>query len=188
MRRYSTSALFEKIANRPFAPSAVFLDRDGTVNSNKDGYVHLKEDFVFLPGVLDALKKLSLSHYKIIMLTNQSGIARGYYARHDIEKLHRWVVTELKKSEVRIDAIYYCPHGPEEGCECRKPGVGMMLQAARDFGLDLSKSWMVGDSDIDVRMGRSANVKTIKIGAKIQGRIQPNYYVKNLAKAVGIIL
>ena len=169
---------------------AVFLDRDGTININEPEYIHKIDDFKFVLGAISALKKLSKTDHKIIIATNQSGIARGYYNEKDLKKLHDWMLKELRKNEVRIDKIYYCPHGPNDNCPCRKPKPGMLLKAGEDFGLNLSKSWIVGDDFRDIIAGREANIKTIKIGKKmpVDLKLEPNYHVKNILDAVNIIL
>ena len=160
----------------------MFLDRDGTININEPEYVHKISDFKFVPGAISALKKLSKTGYKIIIVTNQSGIARGYYNEKDLKILHNWMLSEFKNKGIRIDGIYYCSHGQDDNCSCRKPKPGMLLKAGQDFGLILSKSWMVGDDDRDIIMGREANVSTIKIGAKMSQKLklEPNYYVNKL--------
>ncbi len=189
---FSTSGMIKKILdvyNRPEV-KAVFLDRDGTINVNDPEYIHKIEDFKFTPGTVAALKKLSKSDYRIIVVTNQSGIARGYYQEKDMHGLHAWMVSELDKKGARIDKIYHCPHGPMDTCLCRKPGTGMALRAVKDFGINLSKSWMVGDDPRDIIMGREANLKTIKIGGKMPRhlKLEPSHYVQNLSEAVNIIL
>ena len=95
----------------------------------------------------------------------------------------------LRRERVRIDKIYYCPHGPKDNCSCRKPKIGLLIKAVQDFGLNLSKSWLIGDDERDVIMGRQANVKTIKIGEKMAKKLklEPNYYAKNLLEAVSLI-
>ena len=169
---------------------AVFLDRDGTININDPSHLYRIEDFKFTPYAISALKKLSKSDYKIIIVTNQSGIGRGYYTEEDLEKLHQWMLKELKNKGIRIDKIYHCPHVPEDKCLCRKPNIGMLLRAVKDFNISLNDSWLVGDDEKDIIMGRRANVKTIKLGEKMPEslRLEPNYYAKNLLEAVRIIL
>lgn len=164
----STSKIIKRIVSSYSRPDtkAVFLDRDGTINKNEPEYVHKKEDFKVFAGTIPALKKLSKTDYKIIIITNQSGIARGYYTESQLKKFHTWMVEDFKRKGIRIDAIYYCPHAPDSGCACRKPKPGMLLEAGRNFKLNLSKSWFIGDDKKDVIAGREANVKTIKIGEK----------------------
>lgn len=180
---FSTTELIEKIIKINNAPivKAVFLDRDGTININEPEYTHKIEDFKFIPGVIEALQKLSQTDYKIFVISNQSGIARGYYTEQDYQKLTDWMLETLRSQSIRIDGVYHCPHYPEitGDCECRKPKPGMLLQAVKDFGVCLSKSWVIGDGDSDIMAGREVNAKTIKIG----GAKMP----KNLLEAVEII-
>ena len=130
---------------------AVFLDRDGTINIEKN-YLYRIEDFVFLPGVIEALRLIQSCGYLLIIITNQSGIARGYYEEADFQKLNEWMLETLKEQGVKIDAVYYCPHHPEGKieryrikCHCRKPKTGMFYQAVEDFSLDLAQCFAVGD-------------------------------------------
>lgn len=130
---------------------AVFLDRDGTINVEKD-YLYKIEDFEFLPGVIEALRVLQSAGYKLVVITNQSGIARGYYTEGDFQKLNTWMLNELKDCGVEIAAVYYCPHHPEakiekyrEECSCRKPRLGMYEQAIKDFDIALEESYAIGD-------------------------------------------
>lgn len=180
---FSTTELIEKIIKINSAPivKAVFLDRDGTININEPEYTHKIEDFKFAEGVIEALQELSKTDYKIIIITNQSGIARGFYSEQDYQKLTDWILETLKSKNIRIDAVYHCPHYPEitGDCDCRKPKPGMLLKAVKDFGVCLAKSWVVGDGDNDIIAGREVNAKTIKIG----GEKMP----KNLLEAVKII-
>ncbi len=157
---------------------AVFLDRDGTININEPEYVHRKDDFKFVPGAIEALKKLSQTDYKIIITTNQSGIGRGYFTEKDLKLLHQWMLEKFKKEKIRIDKIYYCPHHPKDNCFCRKPKPGMIEKAVKDFGINLSKSWIVGDDKRDIAMGKEVNLRTILLGER----------VKNLREAIKIIL
>lgn len=130
---------------------AVFLDRDGTINVEKN-YLYKIEDFEFLPGVIDALKQLQQSGFMLIIITNQSGIGRGYYTEEDFHKLNNWMVSTLKEHGVTITDVYYCPHLPNaevaeyrKDCECRKPKLGMYEQAVKDHNISLSESYAIGD-------------------------------------------
>ncbi len=184
----STSGLIKKILNVYSKPEvrAVFLDRDGTINFNGPGYVHKIKDFKFIPGAVNALKKLSQTDYKIIIVTNQSGIGRGLFTTKDLKILHQWMLGRFKKEKIRIDKIYHCPHIAEDKCFCRKPKIGMLEKAVHDFGVNLSKSWIVGDSEKEVQMGKEANLRTIFLGKK--SSLKPHYRVKNLAEALKIII
>lgn len=188
----STTGIIGKILKVYKTPPvrAVFLDRDGTINFNKQGYIHKIKDFDFMPGAIAALKRLTQSVYKIIILTSQSGIGRGYYRKQDMFRLHQWMTKILSRQGVRIDKIYYCPHHPGAGCSCRKPEIGLLLKARRDFGISFNDSWVIGDSDQDVLMGREANVKTIKLGERLarKWKLEPNYYAKDLPGAMSLIL
>lgn len=188
---YSTTGLIKKILGVFSKPSvrAVFLDRDGTINVNEPEYLHKKENFKFTKLAKPALQKLSKSSYKIFIVTNQSGIARGYCKISDFKKLNSWMLGYFRKSGIRIDKVYFCPHGPESKCPCRKPNPGMVQKAVREFGIDLSKSWIVGDSWRDINLGREVNLKTILMSKKNQEiRQKPRYKVNNLMEAVNIIL
>ena len=130
---------------------AILLDRDGTINVEKD-YLYRIEDFEFIPGVIDALRILQEAEFKLIIITNQSGIARGYYSLQDYERLNAWMMGELKKHRINITAAYFCPHHPEATiiqyrvrCSCRKPNLGLFEQAVRDYDLDLNQCFAVGD-------------------------------------------
>lgn len=130
---------------------AIFLDRDGTINVEKN-YLYKIEDFEFLPGVIEALNKLQDAGFLLIIITNQSGIGRGYYTENDFKKLNDWMVLTLKERGVTINAVYFCPHLPDAkilkyrtDCECRKPKLGMYLKAINDFDIDLSLSYAIGD-------------------------------------------
>ncbi|MFH0740197.1 MAG: D-glycero-beta-D-manno-heptose 1,7-bisphosphate 7-phosphatase [bacterium] len=191
---FSTTELIEKIIkinNTPIV-KAVFLDRDGTININEPEYTHKIEDFKFTDGAIEALQKLSQTDYKIFVVTNQSGIARGYYTEQDYDILNNWFLDFCLKNNIRVDRVYHCSHHPQFtiDCDCRKPKPGMLIQAAREHGVSLAKSWMVGDSKDDIIAGREANTKTIKIGEKMPSelKLEPNFYVKNLLEAVKIIL
>lgn len=148
---------------------AIFLDRDGTINVEKD-YLYKIEDFEFIDGVVESLKIFSELGYKIIVLTNQSGIARGYYKEEDVERLHDYLKDYLKEKNIIIDEFYYCPHHKDKGigkykidCNCRKPKTGMFDLVIKDYDIDKSLSYMVGDKISDVKAGLNAGVKSILV-------------------------
>lgn len=143
--------MFVKMEVNRTMNNAIFLDRDGTINVEKD-YLYRIEDFEFLPGVIEALKALQSAGFKLIIITNQSGIARGYYSEEDFQKLNAWMIEELLTHGIEIAAVYYCPHHPDakiekykEDCSCRKPKLGMYEQAIKDFDINLEGSYAIGD-------------------------------------------
>ena len=148
----------------------IFLDRDGTLNEEVN-YLHRKEDLVFLPGVPEALKAFKDQGYRLVVVTNQAGVARGYYTEDDVKELHRYMNELLAGQGVKIDAFYYCPHHPEHGigkykvrCHCRKPETGMFEMAEQDCAVDKASSWMIGDKLIDMEAGRNYGVRTVLVG------------------------
>lgn len=147
------------------ANKAVFLDRDGTINVDY-GYVHQIDDFHFIDGVIDALLQLKKKGYMLVLVTNQSGIARGYFSEEQFLQLTEWFDWSLADRGVDFDGIYYCPHHPEgqgeyrEDCDCRKPKAGMFTQAIADLNIDPTQSIMVGDKLEDLLAAENAGVKT----------------------------
>ena len=128
---------------------AVILDRDGTINVDK-GYVYKIEDFEFIPGVIESIKKLNDNGYKVIVITNQSGIGRGYFETEDVYRLHEHINSELSKHDAYIDAFYFCPHKPGDLCYCRKPRAGMYHRAIEDFDIDKKSMFLIGDKERDI--------------------------------------
>lgn len=144
---------------------AAFIDRDGVVNEERD-YVWRIEDFHLLPGVVQGLQRLQQAGYALVVVTNQAGIARGYYRTEDFHHLSEHLRGLLAAQGVHLDGIYHCPHHPTAGlppwrvdCACRKPRPGMLLQAAQDLGLDLARSFIVGDKASDLQAGAAAGVR-----------------------------
>jgi len=144
---------------------AVFLDRDGTLNSER-GYLHKVEEWEWLPGVPEALAMLARAGFMLVVVTNQSGIARGYYDEDSVNRLHEWVNEDLfMRAGVRFSAFYLCPHHPDYGtaCDCRKPAPGMLLRAAAELGIDLARSWMIGDKPADIQAGAAAGCRSLLV-------------------------
>lgn len=147
------------------ANKAVFLDRDGTINIDH-GYVHQIDDFQFIDGVIEAMLQLKKKGYLLVLVTNQSGIARGYFSEDQFLQLTEWFDWSLADRGVDFDGIYYCPHHPEgqgeyrEECDCRKPKAGMFTQAIADLNIDPAQSIMVGDKLEDLLAAENAGVKT----------------------------
>lgn len=145
---------------------AVFLDRDGVINVD-NGYVSQRDDFEFIDGVIDACKVLKEKGYLIVIITNQSGIARGYFSEEQFHTLTEWMDWSLADRGVDLDGLYYCPHHAEKGvgeykidCDCRKPKPGMLMNAIADLDIDPSQSILVGDKVSDIQAGLAAGIKT----------------------------
>lgn len=128
---------------------AVFLDRDGTINEEA-GYLHECDKIKFIPGTAEALRLLKEKGYLLIVITNQSGVGRGYYPIEDVYKVHQYMNELLRQYGAGIDGFYCCPHVEEDKCACRKPMTGMYLEAQKDFDIDLKRSYMVGDKVTDI--------------------------------------
>ena len=166
---------------------AVFLDRDGTINEDRH-YVHTPENFVFLPGVPEAICLIRQKCYLVIVATNQSGVARGYFPESDVIKLHEYMQSELKKLGACADSIYYCPHLPDASikdyakvCRCRKPGPEMFECGLSEFDVDPVQSYAVGDKLRDLEPGKILGMKTALISQKkclsrIADAIYPSLY------------
>ena len=136
----------------------IFLDRDGVIN-NEVNYLHKICDFEFIEGVFDALLYFQRLGYKTIIITNQSGISRGYYTENDYQILNRWMLGKFNERGVKILDTFHCPHGPKSTCECRKPKPGMLKKAQEKHNIDMTKSWMIGDKEVDVRAANAAGIQ-----------------------------
>jgi D-glycero-D-manno-heptose 1,7-bisphosphate phosphatase len=146
------------------ATPAIFLDRDGTLNESV-GYVNHPSRFRLFPFSVDAVRLIREEGYLAVVVTNQSGIGRGFYSEQLVVTLHAEFQSRLETAGAKLDGIYYCPHAPSDGCECRKPKAGMLLQARDELDIDLAASWIVGDNHTDLEAGwaagtRAALVKT----------------------------
>ena len=141
---------------------AVFIDRDGTINVNVH-YLDKPENLHIYDGVSEGIRLLKKNDFKIIIITNQSGIGRGFFSEDVLEKIHEKLVSELNKNGAEIDAIYYCPHHPEENCTCRKPNTDLMKKAIMDFDIDIKRSYFIGDRMLDVETGFNVGCKTVLV-------------------------
>ena len=179
---------------------AVFLDRDGTINVEKN-YLYRPEDLEFIDQTPEAIALLNEHRYLVIVVTNQAGIARGYYREDDVHRLHDYMNEQLIILHAHIDAFYYCPHHPEAGngkyrvkCHCRKPDTGMLEQACKEYHIDVNSSWMVGDNCGDITAGNRFGLKTVLVktgyGSALlkEGYNCSNYIADNLYDAVNVIL
>jgi D-glycero-D-manno-heptose 1,7-bisphosphate phosphatase len=184
----------------------IFLDRDGTLNEEVH-YLHKKEDLRLIEGAADALCRFRKSGYRLVVVTNQAGVARGYYQEEDVKLLHEYMNEILRPLGAEIDCFFYCPHHPEHGigaykknCSCRKPDIGMFEQAEQYFQVDKAHSWMIGDKLIDVEAGKRFGVRTVLVGtgygAKVhqeltgqeRRKLPYDVYAKTLADAASAIL
>jgi D-glycero-D-manno-heptose 1,7-bisphosphate phosphatase len=160
-RNFCLAMASQKVRPTALTP-AVFLDRDGTLNVEKN-YLYLPEDFEFIPGTPAAIRRLNRAGFKVFIVTNQSGVARGYFSLEDVERLHRYIADRLAEAGAQIDGFYVCPHHPTEGqgrfqrdCACRKGAPGLLLEAADEHHIDLGRSFMVGDKEADIEAGERA--------------------------------
>lgn len=138
---------------------ALFLDRDGVINKEKN-YLYKIEDFEFIDGVFDTCRYFQDKGYLIIIITNQAGIARGKYTENDYEVLTIWMTNQFERENIKVSKVYHCPHHPDFSgeCECRKPNIGMLLEAQTDFNIDMSQSILVGDKNSDIEAGINAGI------------------------------
>ena len=181
--------------------AAAFLDRDGVINLDRD-YVHRWEDFVFVPGAVAAVARLAEAGFRIVVVTNQSGIARGFYTQEQYIELTRRMIAAFAEQGVDIAAVYHCPHHPSgsvepfaRDCGCRKPAPGMLLRAAAEHGLSLADSILVGDRDSDIAAARAAGVgraflvRSDHVASRATGAdTLPDAYFDDLAQCVDTLL
>ena len=181
---------------------AVFLDRDGTINEEM-GYINHLERFVLLPGTAAAIRRINESGLKAVVITNQSGAARGYFPVELIDQVHKKMQGLLQEKGVHLDGIYTCVHAPQGegeggGCDCRKPDTGLMRQAAEDLQLELTRSYVVGDRFKDVEMARNGGAKAVLVltgygRGELEflgstSRVKPDFIAEDLSDAVDWIL
>ena len=148
---------------------AVFLDRDGVINVNREDHVKCWDEFVWLPGTLEALRLLTSLPAKVMIVTNQSVVGRGIIPLAQLDAIHRRMLGDIHASGGRIDRLYVCPHAPGDGCTCRKPKPGLLHQAQQEFCLDMAASIMIGDRASDIAAGRAAGCRTIRVGSVRDG-------------------
>ncbi len=143
----------------------LFFDRDGVINYNapQNGYVREWKDFIFIPGARGAIRKLTQAGYRIIVLTNQAGIARGLLTEQQLTDIHDTMVNEIVSTGGKIQAVYYCPHAPDADCHCRKPKPGMLIRAARQHDVEISSTYFIGDSLTDIAAGNAVGAHTILV-------------------------
>jgi D-glycero-D-manno-heptose 1,7-bisphosphate phosphatase len=182
--------------------AAVFLDRDGTM-IEEVGYLNRLDRLSFFPWTIDAIRALNAAGLAVVVVTNQAGVAQGYYDEAFVRETHRHIDERISGGRARVDGYYYCPHHPaakmeayRQVCECRKPGTGMVRQAAADLGLDLSRSYVVGDRWGDVELAHAAGAKAVIVGTgyatgkeqRPPGGAATHFFADNLAGAAGWII
>ena len=169
----------------------VLIDRDGTINVEKH-YLSDPDQLQLIDGVAAALRRLGQAGYGIAIITNQSGIARGYFNLERLEQIHARLKAMLAAEGVSIDGIYICPHGPDDDCDCRKPLPGMAEQAMAEHGFDPKLSTVIGDKEVDVELGRAIGAATFLVrtghGEKYAASSKADHVVADLPAAVNIIL
>lgn len=177
----------DNVVKRP----AIFLDRDGVMIVDKDFQIE-ESEIEFFPGVFDALKAIGRKFLKVVV-SNQSGIARKKFTEDEVERFNHELSKKLKSKGITVNGWYYCPHSPEDNCQCRKPKPGMLLKAADELSVELAESWMIGDKSSDIVAGQVAGVQTILVKTGYAGNeydsvpVKPDHIADNLYDAVKLI-
>ncbi|MBN1293289.1 MAG: HAD family hydrolase [Candidatus Latescibacteria bacterium] len=172
----------------------VFLDRDGVINAERGTYTTSLDEWEWAPGVFEGLRKLNEAGFKVIIITNQACIAKGLQTEEGLAKLHTYMLDGIRHNGGDIFRIYHCPHQTSDGCTCRKPEPGMILQASKDYGINLSRTFMVGDSLRDMEAGRRAGTRTILIDSgpgadSVRTQFESGEFrAANLSEAVEIVI
>lgn len=175
----------------------IFIDRDGVINEDLIGdYIKKWEDFRFIPGSIEALRKLNQEGYELVIISNQAGVGDGVYTNEALNDITDKMVEELRKNSVRIKGIYYCLHGKDAGCDCRKPNTGLFVQAAHDIEFNPSETYFIGDKATDVEAGKNFGLKTLFVltghgridEAKFNGSLQPEKVFPSIQEAVHYVL
>ena len=157
----------------------IFIDRDGVINKELN-YLHKIDSFIFIDGIFDACEYYLKLGYKIIVITNQSGISRGYYTINDYQKLTNWMMRQFKNRGISILDTFHCPHLPESNCNCRKPKPGMFIAAKNKHNIDMANSWMIGDKETDSEAALSAGITNtilVRSGHKIDESISTAKFI-----------
>lgn len=169
----------------------IFLDRDGVINKEVD-YLFKIKDFNFIDGVFEACKVFNKEGFEIIIITNQSGIAKNLYSKEDFKILTGWMLNEFKSRNIKILDVFYCPHEKNSNCHCRKPMPGMFLKAKKKYAIDMNKSWMIGDKESDIEAAKSAGISNtiiVRSGHKIQElNTKAKYKLDSIKDSQNIIL
>jgi len=139
------------------AIKTIFLDRDGVIN-HEVNYLYKISDFKFIDGIFEACISFKKLGYQIIIVSNQSGIARGYYSEDDYQNLTKWLINQFKEKKINILDSFHCPHSPNDNCSCRKPMPGMFLAAKKTYDIDMKRSWMIGDKETDIQAAIASGI------------------------------
>jgi D-glycero-D-manno-heptose 1,7-bisphosphate phosphatase len=171
-------------------PKAIFLDRDGVINKEKN-YLYKKEVFEFIEGVFESCKYFQEIGYQLIIVTNQSGIARGYYQVEDFHQLTKWMLKHFNDRGIEILDVFFCPHGPDSTCNCRKPKPGMLLEAKEKYNINMESSWMIGDKEADVGAANAAGIENtilVKTGHDIdEDNSKARFILKSMQDTIELI-
>lgn len=205
LKGYSSSDIIDRIAHlshpafavpekvTPAVPApAVFLDRDGTINTQRE-YLHIPSEFELIPGALEGMKRLQEAGYLIIIVTNQPGIGLGYFQKEDLYRVNAELLKAATKIGLSIDKLYYCPHNKAENCSCRKPAPGMISRAVKELSIDLARSYVIGDMTSDLMLGKNAGcgsilVRTGKGGTDTLYTVTPDHVAEDVGAAAEWIL
>jgi histidinol-phosphate phosphatase family protein len=165
----------------------VFLDRDGTLVRDR-GYLHRIGDYALLPGVVEGLTRLQEAGFGLAIVTNQSGIGRGLFRESDFQAFQQHLLEDLRRSGIRIESTYFCPHGPDDGCACRKPATGMLERAARELDAALAQSWVIGDSARDGELAARAGCRAVLLTREAVAGSTSAVFAPDLERAAALIL
>jgi D-glycero-D-manno-heptose 1,7-bisphosphate phosphatase len=165
---------------------ALFLDRDGVINIEKN-YLYKKEDFEFIEGIFDVCQVFQDRGFNIFVVTNQSGIARGYYTNEDFDVLTQWMCERFLQKSITIQKVYHCPHHPDisGSCECRKPKPGMLRQADEEFGVDFEHSVLIGDSERDIEAAHAVGIEETYLYSTEEKESSAKYQLRTLKEMMG---
>ena len=167
----------------------VFIDRDDTIAKDVP-YCDSPDKFHLFPGIPEQIKRLNDAGFLVIVITNQSGIGRGYFTEDTLAKIHEKMKADIEAGGGPLDAIYYCPHTPDEDCNCRKPRTGLIEAACRDFAIDLARSWMVGDKAADIELAKNVHLRAAQFLPKEESQLLPGaeFAVRSLSELSSRIL